>query len=176
MRMTSDPIQVTFDLREEDCRAWWQYWQERRWPSGVNYGIALVAMLCMFKLAQTYWLEWPASIGLGAAGLVCGYLASRSFPSLVANEAARSVFSGKKAKAQLGSHTLAADDEGIHEEAPYGSHQHRWSALEEFCETSDHFFVVVAGGHAYVVPKRAFATEATAREFWSAVQSLAQAK
>jgi hypothetical protein len=116
--------------------------------------------------------QWAGSIVISAAAAVAGFGAGwygaraslRSYLRAVARERAK----GPASATEFGTHRLSFDASEISETGPAAQHKHDWKAVEGLSETSGHLFVLVAGGAAYVVPKRAFATEARMAAFRSA--------
>jgi hypothetical protein len=65
----------------------------------------------------------------------------------------------------LGAHTMWIDENGIREAGPIREVQHRWSAVGGVYETPKLLILPVGLSGQYVVPKRAFSTEAEAEAF-----------
>jgi hypothetical protein len=167
-----EPVQVNFELRPEDYRAWWSYSMQKRSSYGHPYWFGVLGLFVMLGVASKVGVGMATTIALCIAGLGIGYYGMLVLPRLIALGMASDVFRTRKAETQLGAHTLTVDRNGVHEKAPHGSHSHSWSAIEDLCHTSTHFFIVVAGLQAYVIPRRAFSSDASAQAFWSGVQTM----
>ena len=61
------------------------------------------------------------------------------------------------------------EPEGIRETRPSGSTTRNWSAVERVAVTPQHLFVYTSGIEAFVVPRRAFDTDADFSRFASAI-------
>ena len=168
----NEPVAVSFELRPEDYRAWWSFSMQKRSRSGQRYWFGALGFFLLLALASKFRADVRTTAVLCIGGLAIGYYGVLWLPRLMAWGMARDVFRTRKAGTQLGPHTLTIDTNGVHEKAPYGVHSHSWSAVEDLCHTDKHFFVVVAGLQAYVVPRRTFSSEASALAFWTSVKAL----
>ena len=170
--MTVDALEVEFDLQPPDLLAWWRFqWGRQRtvkvFPWLAGFGLALFAMNSASPESSV-----EATLIMGLLVMAVGFFISRE---LLRGSLRRSAAGLQKTKAgptMFGPHRLRVDLVGVSEQGPAGSHSYRWEAVDELCETPHHFFLIVAGGYAYVVPKRAFPTEVAAAEFWSGARAL----
>lgn len=161
--------EIEFQLEPADVEAWYLYqldsvkaYRYQYWATAV-----IVSGVCAVSAEQ-----WAGSTGISAAAAVAGFGAGwyvaraslRSYFRAVAREVAKRPASAT----EFGTHRLSLDASGISETGPAAQHKHDWKGVERLCETSGHLFVLVAGGAAYVVPKRAFVTESKMTAFRSA--------
>jgi hypothetical protein len=161
--------EVEFELEPADVEAWYMYqldsvkaYRYQYWASAL-----IVSGVCAVNADN-----WAGSTVISAAAAVAGFGAGwygaraglRSYYRAIAREVSK----GPASAMQFGTHRLAFDASGISEASPAAQHKHNWDAVERLSETSGHLFVLVAGGAAYIVPKRAFATEAEMAAFRSA--------
>ena len=161
--------QVEFELEPADVEAWYLYqldsvkaYRYQYWASAL-----IAAGVCAVSADR-----WAGSTAISAAAAVAAFGAGwygaraslRSYYRAIAREHAK----GRASAMEFGTHRLAFDASGISEASPGAQHTHQWEAVERLSETRDHLFVLVAGGSAYIVPKRAFATAAEMAAFRSA--------
>ena len=162
--------EVEFELEPADVEAWYLYHLDSVKAYRYQYwASALIASgVCAVGADR-----WTGSTVFSAAAAVAGFAAGwygarasfRSYCRAIAREQAK----GPASAMEFGTHRLAFDASGISEAGPAAQHKHHWNAVERLSETSGHLFVLVAGGAAYIVPKRAFATEAEMAAFRSAL-------
>ena len=165
---------VEFELEPGDVEAWYLYqldsvkaYRYQYWASAL-----IAAGVCAVSADR-----WGGSTVISAAAAVTGFgvgwygarASLRSYYRAIAREQAK----GPASAMEFGTHRLAFDTSGISEASPAAQHKHHWTAVERLSETSGHLFVLVAGGSAYIVPKRAFATAAEIAAFRSAFSEAA---
>jgi hypothetical protein len=161
--------EVEFQLEPADVEAWYLYqlnsvkaYRYQYWASAV-----IASGVCAVSADK-----WAGSTVISAAAALVGFGAGwygaraslRSYFRAIAREQAK----GPASATEFGTHRLSFDASGISQAGPAAQHRHHWKAVETLSETSGHLFVIVAGGAAYVVPKRAFTTEAEMAAFRSA--------
>jgi hypothetical protein len=162
-------LEIEFQLEPADVEAWYLYqldsvkaYRYQYWATAV-----IVSGVCAVSADR-----WAGSTVISATAAVAGfgvgwygaYASLRSYFRAIAREHAK----GGPSATEFGMHWLSLDASGISETGPAAQHKHDWKAVEGLSETSGHLFVLVAGGAAYIVPKRAFATEAEMAAFRSA--------
>ena len=160
---------IEFQLEPTDIEAWYLYQLDTVKAYRYQYWAAAVAAS---GLCAVYVGQWAGSTLISAAAAVAGFGAGwygaratlRSSLRAVARERAK----GPASAAEFGPHQLSLDASGISEIGPATQHKHDWKAVEGLFESSGHLFVRVAGGAAYVIPKRAFVSEAGMVAFRSA--------
>jgi hypothetical protein len=171
--MISEPKRISFDFLPEDLKAWWLFNSQRPrstrlipWFGAV--GLALVGMVG----GNHYALTLETVLLLGAIAVAVGYFGMKRLMIAGVEASAAGLLKTKASATQFGTYRLSVDAAGISEEAPNGAHTHKWEAIEDLCETTTHFFLIVAGSSAYVVPKRAFVSGSEAAAFWTEAHSL----
>ena len=160
---------IEFQLEPADVEAWYLYQLDSAKAYRYQYWATAVAAS---GLCAVYVGQWAGSTVISAAAAVLGFGAGwygahavlRSSLRAVARERAK----GPTSATQFGTHQLSLDASGISEIGPATQHKHDWKAVEGLVESSGHLFVRVPGGAAYVIPKRAFVTEAEKVAFRSA--------
>ena len=162
--------EIEFQLEPADVEAWYLYQVDSVKTYRYQYwATALIASgVCAVSADR-----WTGSTMVSAAVAVMGFGAGwygaraslRSYVRALARERTKTPASAT----EFGTHRLSFDASGVSETGPAAQHKHDWKAVEGFSETSDHLFLLVAGGAAYVLPKRAFGTEAAIEALRSAV-------
>jgi hypothetical protein len=162
--------EIEFQLKPADLEAWYLYhldsvntYRYQYWATAV-----IVSGFCAVKANQ-----WTSSTVVSAAAAVVGFAAGwyggragfQSWLRAIVRQRAKAPASAT----EFGTHRLSLDASGVSETDPAAQHRHLWKAVEGFSETSDHLFLLVVGGAAYIVPKRAFGTEAAFAAFRSAI-------
>ena len=82
---------------------------------------------------------------------------------------ARKLATSAEESTQVGAYRLSLDSAGVSEIGPASQHRHAWQAVLGVKETADHLFLLIAGGSAHVIPKRAFGSAAQLEAFRAAV-------
>jgi hypothetical protein len=164
--MPGEPVSVEFDAQPADFAAWWRFqsWRPRSTRLVPWFGAAALAFGALF-VADHYSLRLEMVLLLGCLGLPAGYWGSKELTNTSITAWISDQLRSPASSTQFGRYRVTLDAEGISEEAPNGRHSHRWAAVEDLCETETHFFLVVAGSSAYVIPKRAFASAQASDEF-----------
>jgi hypothetical protein len=161
--------EIRYDLQPADIEAWYTHSLEHARHYRYNYwvgGFAVSAGLAI--VANDYLESWAASAVFAILGFAIGYIVTRAAVrshtrSLISEVAARG------AGTQFGPHTMTIDATGLVETGPQEQHRHSWSAVRSIAESAGRMFVVVDGGAAYVIPKRAFASEDAMKAFRTAL-------
>jgi YcxB-like protein len=151
-------MQVEFELEPRDVEAWHLYHIERSRSHRLNY---LVTGLIVAGVLAVRTNQLTESVVLSSVGAVVGFglgwLLGRALMRSYVRFSARQ-YAGAAAATQFGKHQLTIDAAGIAEIGPASQHRNDWRAVEDIVQTSAHLFVIIAGGYAYIVPKRAFST------------------
>ena len=153
--------EVQFELEPADVEAWYLYQLDSVKAYRYQYW---ASALITSGVCAIYADHWAGSTVISAAAAVAGFAAgwygARAGLQSYYRALAREVSKGPASAMEFGTHRLAFDASGISETSPAAQHQHHWRAVARLSETRRHLFLLVAGGSAYIVPKRAFATEA----------------
>ena len=157
---------VEFGLEPADIEAWYLHQLDSVKAYRYQYWAAAVIVSGVCAVSADNWTGSTAiSAAAAVAGFGAGWFAARASMRSYYRAVAREQANGPASAMEFGTHRLSFDASGISESAPAAQHKHAWKAVEALSETDSHFFVLVAGGSAYIVPKRAFATDAEMTAF-----------
>ena len=157
--------EIEFQLEPADVEAWYLSHLDSRayrviyWAGGlVTSGIAAVR-------ADQMVASVPVSAVTAVVGFGVGWALARIAHRSYLRGNARELANEPGASKQFGSYRLVVDDAGVSETGPVSQHRHSWEAVLGVKETEQHLFLLVAGGSAYVIPKRAFKSAADIDSF-----------
>lgn len=169
--MSDDRMELQYRNDAADVEAWWRHYMTRNAAHRVSYWVtvALVAGGTAW-VASRFTVEPTARVVLSIIGMLAGWGLAEAGVRVSLHATVASTTRSVAGKQQFGPHRLTVGPDGVAEETPSGSHTHGWGAIEELCETKDHLFLAVAGGFAYVLPKRDIA-EALQAELRTIVES-----
>jgi hypothetical protein len=155
-------MEIEYQHEPRDVEAWWLYTSRRNGGHRLANWANVVALAGGGAWATSKFGSDPLSTNLfGLGGLLAGWGLAAATTRLWVHAAAQASARGAAQK-QFGPHRLLVGPEGILERGPVATHSHAWSAVEGLFETGEHLFVGIAGGSAYVVPKRNLAPESAA--------------
>lgn len=161
--------EVEFELEPADVEAWYLYQLDSVKAHRYQYCAAALIGAGVCAVSADNWTgSTIISLAAALAGFGVGWYGARASLRSYYRAVAREQAKGPASALEFGTHRLTFDASGISETSPAAQHKHHWKAVERISETRGHFFVLVAGGSAYIVPKRAFATEAETTAFRSA--------
>ena len=174
------PTKASYELFPDDLVALVEFHQRtspaaRRQQMGC-FGIAFVALL-LFQVGvllttdkprlQTAIDIWPLFLGPLLFALFALFVGPHlRWPT---RQLSRRLVSEGRNTGFYGQCELAIDTDGLTESRPSGSTIRNWSSVERIATTPTHMFVYTSGVEAFVVPRRAFATEAEFRDFAEAI-------
>ena len=172
-------MKATYDLTRDDLAAFIEYHQgsspaARRQKIGclavafcammiLPIGILLTTDKPVFETAMNI---WPLLVGpLLFALLAVPYIRwqTRKMSTRLLSEGLNKEFYGEC--------ELDAGTDALTETRPSGSTIRKWTSVERVVATPSHLFIYTSGIEAYVVPRRAFATDS---EFKAFVDTIAQ--
>ena len=78
---------------------------------------------------------------------------------------------GRVSKGLLGKRSLSLTEEGILEISESRESKSKWDAVENLVETQEYIFIYISSIMAYVIPSRAFTSEAERNEFIGIVKA-----
>ena len=162
-------VEVAFELEPADVEAWYLYQLDSVKAYRYQYWASALIASGVCAVSADHWAgSTVISAAAAVAGFAAGWYGARASLRSYYRALAREQSTGPASAMEFGTHRLSFDPSGISEAGPAAQHKHLWNAVERLSETSGHLFVLVAGGSAYIVPKRAFATEAEMAAFRSA--------
>jgi hypothetical protein len=106
---------------------------------------------------------------MAVAGFGIGWVLARAALRSHLRLFARELGTGPGAASQFGPQRLRVDAAGVSQTGPTAQHEHAWRAVLGLTETADHMFLLIGGGSAYVIPKRAFDSATAIDAFRAAV-------
>jgi hypothetical protein len=134
--------------------------------------VAAAAIYVTVKWTTTSQVPWTAMgvLVVFFAVLLAGSQAKRSFRIVAQRGMEKSLREGK-IRVPIAATRLWMDEHGIHLSNEWGSSLHLWRSVREAADLGDVLLVVFQFDIQTVIPKRAFADEASMIEFINAVRS-----
>ena len=163
--------EIEFQLEPADLVAWYlSSWDDDRahriacWASGLV--VAGVGAVKADELTASVLVSAVTAI----AGFGLGWVVARAALRSYVRGHVRKLATSAQESTQIGSYRLSVDSAGVSEIGPASQHRHAWQAVLGVKETADHLFVLIAGGSAHVIPKRAFGSAAQLEAFRAVVE------
>jgi hypothetical protein len=160
-------MEIEYDYQPRDLEAWWQYYSRHSSPHRFSYWISVLligggAAWVGTRIGLTFSLSSATVAIVAVVGGLVGWSLAAASHRVWLRASAVAAGQGPAVEQQFGRHRLTLRPEGVLEQGPSASHTHAWGAIEGLSETADHMFLVVGGGFAYAIPKRALQRESAA--------------
>jgi YcxB-like protein len=162
--------EIEFQLEPADIEAWFLSGLDRIRGYRLTYWACGLVVSGVLAVAADKWRgSVTVSAAMAVAGFAIGWALARGALRSHLRVFARELATGPGATSQFGPHRLCVDAAGVSQTGPAAQHKHAWRAVLGLTETADHMFLLVGGGSAYVIPKRAFESAAAIDAFRVAV-------
>lgn len=170
-------MKVSYELFPDDLTAFIEFHQ-RTSPVARNqqrgcFGIGLVATLVLplgivlttdKPRMETAMDIWPLFLGP-----ILFALFAKPYVRWRTRQVSRRLLAEGTNAGFYGECELAIDADGVTESRPSGSTTRKWACVERIATTPRYLFVYTSGTEAFVVPRRAFQTEAEFNEFAASI-------
>ena len=173
-------MEITYELTPDDLWHLTLYYRRHKALALITFYYVLGAFLILFS----FWPLWTAfelwtkarRVDLVSVFFSCliFYLTTRFIPLTKA----RTLKVMTKKMGAIGEHTVSISPEWFAEKTPVTDIKNAWVTIESIEEDKTHFFFFLSKTLAFIIPKRAFSSPATAqaflnksRRYWDAAKS-----